>query len=133
MAIVLLRKMYCHTTIEDDKPDGRDEEDYYLIRVRTDTNHLGTKTNPLYIIPGMIATVDIMTGRKSVLDYLLKPILKAKQTALRERWFGLLIHVARIIPLDKQGVNFWFGDGIIAQENVRPYPLLNGYGLDGIE
>ena len=37
------------------------------------------------IIPGMTASVDILTGKKSVLDYLLKPILKARQNALRER------------------------------------------------
>jgi adhesin transport system membrane fusion protein len=39
----------------------------------------------LPILPGMVATVDIMTGKKSVLDYLLKPILKARDEALRER------------------------------------------------
>lgn len=72
-------------TITDDKQSGGKEETYYIIRVRTDKNYLGTKEHPLYIIPGMMATVDILTGHKSVLDYLLKPILKAKQTALRER------------------------------------------------
>jgi len=61
------------------------EEAFYIIRVRTNKNYLGTKEKPLFIIPGMLATVDILTGHKSVLDYLLKPILKAKQTALRER------------------------------------------------
>ncbi|HHW4805774.1 TPA: HlyD family efflux transporter periplasmic adaptor subunit, partial [Salmonella enterica] len=35
--------------------------------------------------PGMLASADIITGKKSVLDYLLKPILRAKQSALRER------------------------------------------------
>lgn len=65
--------------------DERDES-YYLIRVRTQKNFLGNKNNkPLHIIPGMAANVDILTGHKSVLDYLLKPILKAKQNALRER------------------------------------------------
>ena len=39
----------------------------------------------LPIMPGMMATVDIMTGKKTVLDYLLKPILKARQNALREK------------------------------------------------
>jgi adhesin transport system membrane fusion protein len=39
----------------------------------------------LPIIPGMTANVQILTGRKSVLDYLLKPIMKARQEALRER------------------------------------------------
>ncbi|BBB25718.1 HlyD family type I secretion periplasmic adaptor subunit [Amphritea japonica] len=58
---------------------------YYLIRVRTENTDLGRGANSLPIIPGMMATVDIMTGKKSVLDYLLKPIFKAQQQALRER------------------------------------------------
>lgn len=64
-----------------------DEEgnSFYLIQVRTDKNHLGSDAHPLLIIPGMIATVDIITGEKSVLDYLLKPVLKARAEALRER------------------------------------------------
>ncbi|QKE63906.1 HlyD family type I secretion periplasmic adaptor subunit [Aquipseudomonas campi] len=64
-----------------------DEEgnSFYLIQVRTDQSHLGTKEHPLLIIPGMVATVDIITGEKSVLDYLLKPVLKARSEALRER------------------------------------------------
>lgn len=60
-------------------------DSFYIIRVRTQKNYLRTPKNPLYIIPGMMASVDILTGRKSVLNYLLKPILKAKQDALRER------------------------------------------------
>ena len=64
-----------------------DEEgnSFYLIQVRTNKNHLGSDAHPLLIIPGMIATVDIITGEKSVLDYLLKPVLKARAEALRER------------------------------------------------
>jgi len=68
-------------TIAGDKED----ESYYLIYVRTQKNYLGTKAKPLYIIPGMLASVDVLTGEKSVLSYILKPILKAKNTALRER------------------------------------------------
>ncbi|WP_249582457.1 HlyD family type I secretion periplasmic adaptor subunit [Pseudomonas viridiflava] len=67
-------------TITDDKDNS-----FYLIQVRTDSNHLGSDSRPLLIIPGMIATVDIITGEKSVLDYLLKPVLKARAKALRER------------------------------------------------
>ncbi|RFQ09779.1 HlyD family type I secretion periplasmic adaptor subunit, partial [Pseudomonas sp. ATCC 13867] len=59
-------------TITDDKGNS-----FYLIQVRTDKNHLGTDAKPLLIIPGMVATVDIITGEKSVLDYILKPVLKA--------------------------------------------------------
>ncbi len=64
-----------------------DEEghSFYLIQVRTDASHLGSEAQPLLIIPGMVATVDIITGHKSVLDYLLKPVLKARAEALRER------------------------------------------------
>ncbi len=64
-----------------------DEEgkSFYLIQVRTNKNHLGSDAHSLLIIPGMIATVDIITGEKSVLDYLLKPVLKARSEALRER------------------------------------------------
>lgn len=61
------------------------KESYYLVTLRTDKNYIGSKDKPLPIIPGMIASVDILTGKKTILSYLLKPILKAKYTALRER------------------------------------------------
>lgn len=64
--------------------DDRGER-YYRIHVRTARNYLGTEEHPLPIISGMTATVDILTGHKTVLDYLLKPILKARQRALTER------------------------------------------------
>jgi adhesin transport system membrane fusion protein len=62
-------------------------ESYYIARIRTDKNYLldRRKSGQLHIAPGMMASVDVLTGRKSVLDYLLKPIFKAKETALRER------------------------------------------------
>lgn len=58
---------------------------YYLVRLRTKQNFLGTKDRSLPIIPGMVTTVDILTGKKTILSYLLKPVLKAQSTALRER------------------------------------------------
>ncbi|BCX79006.1 HlyD family type I secretion periplasmic adaptor subunit [Campylobacter sp. 19-13652] len=58
---------------------------WYLVRIKTYKNHLGTDARPLRIIVGMVVSADIITGKKSVLDYLLKPILKVKQAALRER------------------------------------------------
>jgi len=58
---------------------------FYLVNVRTEKNYLGTDDDPLPIIPGMVATVDILTGKKSVLTYLMKPILRAKNLAMRER------------------------------------------------
>ncbi len=60
-------------------------ESFFKILVRTHVNHLGSADHPLPIIPGMVATTDILTGKKSVLDYMLKPILKARYNALRER------------------------------------------------
>jgi adhesin transport system membrane fusion protein len=58
------------------------EEAFYIIRVRTKKANLG---HNLPIIPGMIAEVDIMTGKKTILSYLIKPVLKAKSNALSER------------------------------------------------
>lgn len=55
---------------------------YYIVRVRTFKSSLG---KGLPIIPGMMAQVDIVTGKKSVLSYLLKPVLKAKSYAFSER------------------------------------------------
>ncbi|WP_316347841.1 HlyD family type I secretion periplasmic adaptor subunit [Desulfuromonas acetoxidans] len=61
------------------------QESFYRVKLRTKEKALTYKGTQLPIIPGMTASVDILTGKKSVLSYLLKPILKAKQTALRER------------------------------------------------
>ncbi|AFV01027.1 HlyD family type I secretion periplasmic adaptor subunit [Simiduia agarivorans] len=60
-------------------------ESFYLVQVETEKAFLGSEARPLPIIPGMVVSVDILTGEKTVLDYLLKPILKTKQLALRER------------------------------------------------
>ncbi|HEX6827827.1 MAG TPA: HlyD family type I secretion periplasmic adaptor subunit [Burkholderiales bacterium] len=58
---------------------------FYKVLVRTRENHLLHAGQRLPIIPGMNAQVDVLTGHKTVLDYLLKPILKARDSALRER------------------------------------------------
>lgn len=71
-------------TISDLAKDGGREESNYHVLVRTRKSYLGTKDKPLKIIPGMTAVVDIKTGKKTVLDYLLKPILKVKERALIE-------------------------------------------------
>ncbi len=55
---------------------------FFLVRVRTKNSSLGAN---LPVIPGMVAEVDIITGQKSILSYLLKPVLRAKQGALTER------------------------------------------------
>ena len=58
---------------------------FYLVKVRTTKNYIGSEQSPLPIIPGMIASVDILTGKKRILTYLMKPILRAQSQALRER------------------------------------------------
>ena len=55
---------------------------YYIVKVRTHEFKLGDDKP---IIPGMVAEVDILTGKKTILSYLLKPVLRAKQYALSER------------------------------------------------
>jgi len=71
--------------ISADTITNEEDESFYLIYLRTEQNFIKSSMGELGIIPGMTVTVDILTGEKTVLDYLLKPILKAKNEALRER------------------------------------------------
>ncbi|MGR6806822.1 HlyD family type I secretion periplasmic adaptor subunit [Sphaerotilus natans] len=71
--------------VENISPDTQVDEKgnaFYVVRVRTGQPSFGDDKP---IIPGMTAEVDILTGKKTVLSYLLKPVLKAKAYALRER------------------------------------------------
>jgi len=65
-------------TVTDDKGNA-----FYIVKVRTNSRALGSAHLP--IIPGMVAQIDIMTGKKSILSYLLKPVLRAKAEAMTER------------------------------------------------
>ena len=65
-------------TVVDEKGNA-----FFLVRVRTLSTSIGSQKFP--IIPGMVAEVDILTGKKSVLAYLMKPILRAKAKAMTER------------------------------------------------
>jgi adhesin transport system membrane fusion protein len=67
------------------KEEGPRNETFFRVTLRTDRSYLGSEAHPLPIIPGMTATAEIKTGKKTVLDYLLKPIFKARDRALRER------------------------------------------------
>ncbi len=58
---------------------------FYLVKVRTEKNYIGTDNKQLTIMPGMLATASIRTGKKSVMSYILKPLFKTKQNALTER------------------------------------------------
>ncbi|MFK5987044.1 MAG: HlyD family type I secretion periplasmic adaptor subunit [Pseudomonadota bacterium] len=70
-------------SIKDDS--SNEDTTFYRVKVKTDTNYLVNGDVHLPIIPGMVAEVDILTGKKTVLDYLFKPILKTKDSALTER------------------------------------------------
>ena len=72
------------TLISADSFVDEKENPYYLVRVRTNENYLEKNGEQLPIIPGMTAQVDILAGKRSVLDYIMKPILKARQNALTE-------------------------------------------------
>jgi adhesin transport system membrane fusion protein len=68
-------------TTQDDKGNS-----FYIIRVRTESSSIIKKDKTeLPIIPGMMTTVDVITGKRTVLEYILNPILRAKQSALREQ------------------------------------------------
>lgn len=65
-----------------DKEKG---ETFYLVHVKTDQSELVRNGKSYPIIPGMVASAEIMTGRKTILSYLMKPINKAQSVALTER------------------------------------------------
>jgi adhesin transport system membrane fusion protein len=70
-------------TISADTIQDEEGNSFYLVKVRTEKNNIGD-AETLPIIPGMTASVDIITGKRSVLDYLINPIVRAQNTALRE-------------------------------------------------
>jgi adhesin transport system membrane fusion protein len=73
-------------TIIDEKGDKAERgETYYRVMVRTEKNYLGQADHPLPIIPGMVGTVEVLTGSKSVLSYIAKPIRILRDEAMRER------------------------------------------------
>lgn len=73
------------THISADTIVGEEGESFYLARIKTKNSDLGDAEHSRPIIAGMVTTVDILTGKKSLLDYFLKPVLRAKQLAFSER------------------------------------------------
>ena len=71
--------------ISADTITDKKENVFYTVRIKTNKNYLERNGEELKIIPGMTVSVDIITGKKSVLDYILKPILKTKQYTFTER------------------------------------------------
>jgi adhesin transport system membrane fusion protein len=65
--------------------DEKEKEAYFTVIVQTDKSYLISMGHALPITPGMMTSTQIITGRKSILTYLLKPALKANSEALRER------------------------------------------------
>lgn len=65
--------------------DSKDNKMYYKVLVQTTKNYLERNGEKFPIIPGMIASVDIVTGKKTIMDFILKPILKTQQNAFHER------------------------------------------------
>jgi membrane fusion protein, adhesin transport system len=65
--------------------DEVERQPYFIVIVETEKSFLTAAGRPLPITPGMMTDTQIITGRKSVLSYLLKPVLKARSDALRER------------------------------------------------
>jgi membrane fusion protein, adhesin transport system len=57
----------------------------FEIEVSTDKNHLGSDENPLPVTPGMVATTEVVTGRRTIMEYLMRPVLRFRDRAFRER------------------------------------------------
>lgn len=73
------------THISADTITGERQEEYYLVHIKTEKNFLGTEQTMKRIMVGMTAHAEIITGKRTIMHYLLKPILRAKANALRER------------------------------------------------
>ena len=66
-------------------PDEEKKNTFYVIKLRTDRSHLGTDEKPLLIIPGMVASVDIITGKKTSAELPAQTRTRARAEALHER------------------------------------------------
>jgi len=71
--------------ISADTITGERQEEYHLVHIKTEKNFLGTEQTVKRIMVGMTAHAEIITGKRTVMHYLLKPTLRAKANALRER------------------------------------------------
>ena len=71
--------------ISADTIEDKEGNIFFEIDVETERNYLGTRDNPLPIIPGMQAETEVITGKRSILSYMAKPILRARDRALTEQ------------------------------------------------
>jgi adhesin transport system membrane fusion protein len=58
---------------------------YYLVRAQATEGFEGPSDKDLPLIPGMVAQVDVVTGKRSVFDYVVKPLTKIQYTSMHER------------------------------------------------
>ena len=72
-------------SISPDAVMNEKDESFYMVTILTEENSLKRAGEILPIIPGMVASVDIMTGKKTVMEYLLKPFVKTLDKAMNER------------------------------------------------
>jgi adhesin transport system membrane fusion protein len=72
--------------ISADTTQDKEGNSFYLIRIKTDASSIKNKHDEaMPIIPGMMTEVDVITGKRTILEYILNPILRANEAALRER------------------------------------------------
>ncbi|WP_426369214.1 HlyD family type I secretion periplasmic adaptor subunit [Pseudocolwellia sp. HL-MZ7] len=72
--------------ISADTTQDKEGNSFYIIRVKTEASSIRNKNNEeMPIIPGMLSNVDVITGKRTILEYILNPILRANEAALRER------------------------------------------------
>ncbi len=71
-------------SISADTITDEEGQSFYLAKITTNAKYLQRHNEKLFLMPGMTASVDIIVGKQTILDYILKPILKTKETALRE-------------------------------------------------
>jgi len=72
--------------ISADTTQDKEGNSFYVIRVKTDASSIKNSDNKeMPIIPGMLSNVDVITGKRTILEYILNPILRANEAALRER------------------------------------------------
>ncbi len=72
-------------TISPDTQTDEKGNTFYIVRLKTDQNFLGDANDPLKIIPGMVVNADIITGKRTILDYIVKPMLKSKDYVFTDR------------------------------------------------
>lgn len=71
--------------ISADTEVDKDQNSFYRVLIKTNKNYLEKDEHNLPIMPGMVVSIDIITGKKTIMDYILKPILRAKQYTFTER------------------------------------------------